>query len=216
MTVAPGGRTRVVIADDHPIVTDGLTAVLAGAADLELVAVASDGGEAVDAALTHAADLVIMDLHMPTLDGIEATRRLTAERPEIAVLVLTMRDDDDGIRAALQAGARGYLVKGATRDAILAALRTVASGGIVFGGVAATQVVGRLTGQVERPFPALTAREAEILRLLAEGLGTEQIARREFLSPKTVRNHVSNVMTKLGVSDRAQAIAMARDAGWGA
>ena len=214
MTVTP---LKVLVADDHPMVQQGLRTVLDALPDFELAAVASTGEEAVTAAAATQIDLVIMDLHMPDLDGVQATMRILAARPQVGVLVLTMYDDDQMLVAALKAGARGYLLKGANHQEIARALRSVAAGEAVFGKGVAQQVLDRLRGQhaATNPFPQLTERELEVLDLLAQGLGTEQIARKLFLSPKTIRNHVANILAKLDVSDRAQAIALAREAGLG-
>jgi DNA-binding NarL/FixJ family response regulator len=207
---------RVIIADDHPIVREGLRAVVAALPDFELVGVAATGQEVLDAAATGRPDVVVMDLHMPELDGVAATRALLAEQPAVAVLVLTMFDDEEMLGAALRAGARGYLLKGASHTDIAQALRAVAAGGAVFGSGVANMVLGRLTGgPVRETFPELTTREREILGLLAGGAGNQDIARKLYLSPKTVRNHVANVLAKIGAADRAQAIAAARAAGLG-
>lgn len=207
---------RVMIADDHPIVREGLRAVLAALPDFELVATAATGSEAVTAGTTHHPDVVVMDLHMPDLDGVQATRQLLAAHPDTAVLVLTMYDDDDMLLAALKAGARGYLLKGASHSDIAQALRSIVAGGAVFGTGVADQILGRLAGRATpNPFPQLTRRELEILELLAQGCGSQNIAHRLYLSAKTVRNHVANILAKLDLPDRAQAIAAARDAGLG-
>ena len=209
---------RVVVADDHPIVREGLRAVIASLPDFELAAVASTGTQAVSAALEQRPAVVIMDLYMPDLDGVEATRRITADDETIAVLILTMYDDDDMLTNALRAGARGYVLKGTGRDAIARALRAVAAGDVVFGAGVADHVLGRLSGRVKvtDPFPQLSRRESEILQHLADGQGTNDIARALYVSPKTVRNHVASILRKLDVPDRAQAIAAARRAGLGA
>lgn len=213
MTAPP---LRVMIADDHPIVREGLRAVLAALADFELVGTAASGQEAVSAAASCRPDVIVMDLHMPELDGVQATRAVLAKHPEVAVLILTMYDDDEMLVAALKAGARGYLLKGASHTDIAQALRTVATGGAVFGTGVADLVLGRLMGRaVLAPFPQLTPRELEILQLLAGGCGNQDIAHRLYLSPKTVRNHVANILAKLDAPDRAQAIAAAREAGLG-
>lgn len=213
MTAIP---IRVMIADDHPIVREGLRAVLAALPDFELIATAASGEEAVSAGTAQHPDVVVMDLHMPDLDGIQATKQLLAVHPDIAVLVLTMYDDDEMLLAALKAGARGYLLKGASHADIAQALRSIVAGGAVFGTGVANQVLGRLAGRAAaNPFPQLTRRELEILELLAQGCGNQDIARRLYVSAKTVRNHVANVLVKLEVPDRAQAIAVAREAGLG-
>lgn len=210
-------RWRVLIADDHPIVRDGLRSILGVLPDFELVAEATTGEEAVDKAQTAQPDVVVMDLHMPALDGVEATRRLLAANATVAVLVLTMHDDDGMLITALQAGARGYILKGAGHDEITQALRSVVSGGAAFGPGIAEHVLHRLRGTVEprTTFPQLTRRELEILDLLARGTGNQDIARALWLSAKTVRNHVANIVAKLKVNDRFEAIVLARDAGLG-
>lgn len=208
---------RVLIADDHPIVRQGLRAILGAVPDFDLVGEATTGLEAVNMANNSEPDVVIMDLHMPELDGVEATRQLVAARPFIAVLVLTMHEDDAMVVSALQAGARGYLLKGAGHDEITQALRSLVHGGAAFGAGVAEKVLLRVTGRVEtqRAFPQLTRRELEILELLARGSGNEAIARQLWLSAKTVRNHVANIVAKLEVADRFEAIVVARDAGFG-
>jgi DNA-binding NarL/FixJ family response regulator len=217
MTSPIATPVKVMIADDHPIVREGLRAVLGTLPDFELVATAATGAEAVAAAAATGPGVVVMDLHMPELDGVEATRRILAAQPDVAVLVLTMYEDDGFLVAALKAGARGYLLKGASHSAIARALRSIVAGEAVFGTGVAEQVLGRLTGRVRAtdPFPDLTPREREILALLGQGYGNQAIARKLFLSPKTVRNHIANILSKLGAPDRAQAIAMAREAGLG-
>jgi DNA-binding NarL/FixJ family response regulator len=206
-----------MIVDDHPIVVEGLTSLLGRIAHVELVAVASNGEEAVARAAESAPDLIIMDLRMPVMNGVDATRRILEDRPGVAVLVLTMYDDDELLDAALKAGARGYLLKGASQADIERAMEAVGGGEVVFGPGVADQVLARLkTGWAGvDPFPELTAREKEVLELLAQGLGNQQLARRLFISPKTVRNHVANILAKIGVPDRAQAIARAREIGLG-
>lgn len=208
---------KVVVADDHPMIREGLRAVLATLPDFELVAQAGTGNEAIDAVAATEADIVIMDLHMPDVDGAEATRRILARHPAVKVLVLTMFDNDEMLVSGLRAGARGYLVKGANHAEIAGALRSVAAGEAVFGKGVADQVLDRLTGRATgaRPFPQLTAREFEILDLLANGLGTRDIARKLYLTDKTVRNYIASILAKLEVPDRAQAIVAAQRAGLG-
>lgn len=212
MTAVP---LRVVVADDHPIVREGLQAVLAALPDVALVDTAATGAEAVAVAAARQPDVIVMDLHMPDLDGVQATRQIVAAQPDVAVLVLTMDQDDEMLIAPLRAGARGYLLKGASHNDLARALRAVAAGDAVFGTGVADHVLGRLTGRVVMadPFPQLTPRELEILTLLAQGRGNQDIACQLFLSPKTVRNHVANILAKLDLPDRAQAIAAAREAG---
>jgi DNA-binding NarL/FixJ family response regulator len=209
---------RVLIADDHPHFRKGLRALLSSATDLEVVAEAGDGERAISLATEVQPDVIIMDLHMPGVGGIEATRRILRSSPHISVLVLSMFEDDDSIFAALQAGARGYLLKGALKAEILRAIRSVTSGEAIFGPIIAKRLINYFA--IPRPaqadaFPELTEREHEILALVAQHQTNPEIARRLQLSPKTIRNHVSNVFTKLQVADRAQAIIRAREAGLG-
>jgi DNA-binding NarL/FixJ family response regulator len=208
---------RVLIADDHPLFRDGLTALVDDGPDTELAGIATTGTEAVDLAREAQPDVVVMDLHMPDLNGIEATRRIVADSPHISVLVLTMFDDDDSIFSALRAGARGFLLKGADQDQIRGAIRAAASGEIIFGAELAERMLGYFTASTTPPpaFPQLTERERQVLELVAQGRANPVIAARLGLSQKTVRNHVSNILTKLQVADRAQAIVQARDAGLG-
>jgi DNA-binding NarL/FixJ family response regulator len=210
---------RVLIADDHPVFRRGLAGVLADAGDITVVGEAADGDTTLAVAIRERPDVILMDLHMPGLSGVEATRRLAAEAPDIRVLVLTMLDDDESVLAAMRAGARGYLVKGSAGDRIVGAVRAVAAGDAVFGADVAARVLSRLTAQpgrrADRPFPVLTDRELEILGLIAAGRANTEIARHLVLSDKTIRNHVSNIFAKLQVADRAQAIVRAREAGLG-
>jgi DNA-binding NarL/FixJ family response regulator len=208
---------RVLIADDHPLFRSGLVTLLEPVEDVEVVGEAADGREAVDSALSLEADVVVMDLQMPQLNGIEATRELAAARPEIAVLVVTMHEGDDSVFAAMRAGARGYVLKGAEKAEILRAIRAVGSGEAIFGPGVAQRLIGLFAAAREAPlpFPDLTDREREVLELIARGLANAEIARRLEVSPKTVRNHVSNIFNKLQVADRSQAIVRAREAGLG-
>lgn len=210
---------RVLVADDHPLFRKGLIRLLSSLEHVEVVAQAATGDEAVAAALEHQPDVVVMDLRMPDLDGVEATRRIVATSPHIRVLVLTMFEDDASVFAAMRAGALGYLLKEADEEEIARAVQSVASGEAVFGPAVARRVIQYFTTPATaRPspvFPELTNREREVLELLAQGRNNGDIARRLFLSPRTVRNHVSNIFTKLAVADRAQAIVRAREAGLG-
>jgi DNA-binding NarL/FixJ family response regulator len=210
---------RVQVVDDHPVFREGLRTLLSTADDLVVVAEAATGAEAVVAAEEHQPDVVLMDLQMPELNGIESTRRIVQSSPHIAVLVLTMFDDDDSVFAAMRAGASGYLLKGAGREEIVQAVRAVARGEAIFGPGVAQRVIAYFTADPVTPgvsaFPQLTRRERDVLDLVAAGLNNTEIARRLFLSPKTVRNHISNVFAKLHVADRAQAIVRARSAGLG-
>ena len=210
---------RVLIADDHPHFRDGLRALLVSAPDLEVVGEAGDGEQAISLAAKLQPDVILMDLNMPGVGGIEATRRILRTSPHIAILVISMFEDDDSVFTALQAGARGYLLKGALKAEILRSIRAVASGEAIFGPSIAKRLIQYFAAP--RPsappdaFPELTDREHEILALIARHDTNPEIAKRLYLSPKTVRNHVSNIFTKLQVSDRAQAIIRAREAGLG-
>jgi DNA-binding NarL/FixJ family response regulator len=211
---------RVVVADDHPVFRDGLQVTLDDEPDITVVAAVADGEAAVTETLRHDADVVLMDLRMPGGGGVGATARITTERPGTHVIVLTMSDDDDSVFAALRAGARGYLLKEADSADILRAVRAVAAGEAVFGPRIADRVIAffstaGLRGAAATPFPQLTDREREVLDLVARGSDNVSIARRLFLSEKTVRNHVSACLTKLQVASRAEAVAIARDAGLG-
>ena len=210
---------RVVIADDHPVFRDGLASLLSTQPGVDVVATAADGAEAIEHAERLRPDVVVMDLQMPVLNGIEATRRLTAQLPEVRVLVFTMGEEDGTVLAAMRAGARGYLVKGASQDEVSQAIATVHAGGLVFGASLATRIADLLSGGGAAPdrsaFPQLTERELEILDLIAAGRNNSQIAQALFLAPKTVRNNVSNILAKLQATDRADAIIRARDAGLG-
>ena len=209
---------RVLICDDHPIVRAGLNALLGSLPDIEVVAVVADGQEAVREVVTLRPDVAILDLDMPRLDGILATRQISRAAPQVAVLVLTMYSDDDSVFSAMRAGARGYLVKGVEQDDILRAIRSVAAGEAIFGPGVAQRILGFLTAPRDQsavPFPELTPRETEVLDLLAAGLTNAAIAARLEVAPKTVANNVSAIFAKLQVADRAQAIIRARDAGLG-
>jgi DNA-binding NarL/FixJ family response regulator len=210
---------RVVVADDHPVFRDGLAMILRER-DMEVVAEVSDGQEAIEAAAAHHPDVVLMDLTMPGLGGIEATRRLLAADPAVAVLVLTMSEDDDSLFAALRAGARGYLLKEAAADDIARAVVTVARGETVLGARVSSRVLeavhGGLLSGAPAPFPRLTERERQVLELVARGYQNARVAHHLGLSEKTVRNHVSVILAKLPAATRAEAVALARDQGLGA
>lgn len=205
----------VLLADDHPVVRGGLVALLGSLPGVVVVGQAGTGRAAVrETALTRP-DVVIMDVRMPELDGVEATRQIVAAHPGVAVLVLTMFDEDAMVTEALRAGARGYLVKGAEQEEIERAIRTVASGGVLVGGQAAGALLGRLTRPADVPFPSLTERERQVLDRMAAGAGNAAIAATLGLAPKTVGNHISSIFAKLAVATRAEAIVLARDAGLG-
>jgi DNA-binding NarL/FixJ family response regulator len=211
--------TRVVVADDHALFRYGLKAMLANAEDFEVVGEAATGEEVVETVAQTRPDIVLMDIQMPGISGIEATRRVLERDPSIGVVVVTMFEDDDSVFAAMRAGARGYVLKGADAEEVLKVLGAVAEGEAHFG----PEIARRLMAFFSAPkpaapseaFPELTAREAEVLDLIAQGWNNTEIAKRLYLSQKTVRNHVSNIFLKLQVADRAQAIVRAREAGLG-
>jgi DNA-binding NarL/FixJ family response regulator len=208
----------LLVVDDHPAYRRGLELMLADVGDITIVGEAGTGERALEQAAALEPDVILMDLRMPGLDGIEATRRLTRSGSTAAVVVLTMFQDDDSVFAAMRAGARGYLLKGAEQDEIIRAIRAVAAGEAIFGPEIAQRVIAHFTsgsGSTAAAFPALTEREREVLEMVAAGQGNAAIAHHLMISLKTVRNHVSNIFTKLQVSDRAQAIVKARDAGLG-
>jgi DNA-binding NarL/FixJ family response regulator len=208
---------RILVADDHAGFRSGLDALLATQPDLRVVGDAETGDEAVERALALQPDVVLMDLNMPGMDGIAATRRIVDTSPHIAVLVLTMADHDAAVFDALRAGARGYLLKGADRTELTRAIRAVASGEAIFGPDVARRLLAYFAdAPVRAPaFPELSERELEVLELIARGLSNQQIVDRLVISPKTVRNHISNIFSKLQVRDRAEAVVRAREAGMG-
>jgi DNA-binding NarL/FixJ family response regulator len=208
---------RVLVAYDHPVVRRGMSALLSSLAGVEVVAEASNGAEALREAQLTRPDVVVMDVQMPAMDGVEATRRLTALLPGVAVLVLTMFEDDETVLSAMRAGARGYLLKGAEQDDILAALRSVVAGQVVIGPGVAARLIGHLSApQPAGPaFPELTPREREILDRIARGQSNGTIAAELGLAPKTVGNHVSAIFAKLRVASRSEAIVKAREEGLG-
>ena len=219
MSVDP---VRVLVADDHPFFRDGLRVLLEATADTELVGEATDGDEAIALAQTLRPDVILMDLRMPGMGGIDATRKIISETPHVGILVVTMIEDDVSVFAAMRAGARGYLLKGADKDEMLLAIRAVGRGEAIFGPGIARRLMQYFARPAATPtqssqvvFPELTDREREILNLIAAGWNNEEIAGQLFLSLKTVRNYVSNIFTKLQVVDRAQAIVRARQGGLG-
>lgn len=207
--------TTVLLCDDHPVFRGGLGALFAEVPQIEVVGEAETGEEAVRLARELRPDVVIMDLGLPGMSGVEATRLLLDERPATAVLVLTMFEDDVTIAAALRAGARGYLLKGAPHDQITRAITAVAHGDAILSNGVADRLVRLVGGGATHPFPELSEREAEVLELVAAGHSNDAIATRLFLSPKTIRNYVSSILSKLHVESRAEAVAKARDAGIG-
>jgi DNA-binding NarL/FixJ family response regulator len=209
---------QVAVADDHPIVRDGLRMLFESRPEIEVVGEAADGDDIVAVALREVPDVVIMDVHMPGASGVDAARRIVAARPQIGVLMLTMYDDDETVFAALRAGARGYLLKGAEQDEIVRAVTAIAGGEAIFGATVATKILAYFAQAPTVParlFPELTERELEVLSLVASGRNNGAIARVLGVSTKTVANHVSNTLTKLHLADRAEAIIRARDAGLG-
>jgi DNA-binding NarL/FixJ family response regulator len=210
---------RILVVDDHVEFRQGLEAMLGASDGVEVVGSAADGARAVDLALGLQPDIVLMDLQMPRLNGVEATGRIVASSPHISVIVLSMMDDEESVFAAVRAGARGYLLKGARRQEIVRAIEAVGAGEVIFGPGIADRMMAYFRGLRARPaaeiFPDLTERERVILGLIADGLDNGEIARQLGLSVKTVRNHASNIFAKLQVAHRAQAIVRAREAGMG-
>ncbi len=208
---------RVVLADDHPIVIDGLAALLASVPEIDVVGVASNGRAAVTAAVTLRPDVLVMDIGMPELGGIAATAEIARAAPEVAVLILTMFDDDDSVFAAMRAGASGYLLKGAQQDEIIRAIQSAAAGEAIFGPPVARRLLRHFAAPpaIQEPFAELTSRERQVLDLIAAGARNAEISRRMSIAPKTVANHVSAIFAKLQVADRGAAIIVARDAGLG-
>ena len=212
-----GSTIRVVVADDHQIVRDGLVALLGALDGVEVVGTAADGRDALHVVDETRPDVVVMDIRMPQLDGIEATRRITARQPGVRVVMLTMNEDDDTVLGAIRAGASGYLLKGSGAEEVLNAVRAAHAGGMVFGAALADRVAELVTGRAAPPvpFPELTDRERTVLDLLAAGRSNDAIAREVHVSEKTVRNTVSSIYAKLHTRDRAAAIIKAREAGLG-
>lgn len=211
--------TRILIVDDHLLFRDGLRALIGSAPDCELVGEATTGWEAVSLAVELQPDVILMDVKMPDMDGIQATRQIVRTSPHIGILVLTMLDDDNSVFTAMRAGARGYLLKGASHDEMLRAIRAVAGGQAIFSSAIATRMMDFFNAmqpsKVLDVFPELTDREREVLGLIAQGYNNSQIAQELVISPKTVSNHITNILSKLQVADRAQAIIKAREAGLG-
>ncbi len=215
----PDTRIRILVADDHRLFRDGLRALLTSAPDLEVVGEAGDGEEVVTQAAVLQPDVILMDLQLPGINGVEATRRILHSQPRVNVLVLTMFEDTDTVLAAMRAGARGYILKDTDEEALLRSVRAVASGEALFGPGVAERLMRYLaeaTPSAERAaFPELTDREREVLWLLAQGLSNQEVAGRMGISLKTARNHVSNILARLQVADRTEAVARARAAGLG-
>ena len=211
-------ETRVLIADDHALFRYGLRAMLVNAGGFEVVGEAATGEEVLRKAAKLRPDVILMDIQMPGLNGIDATRRIVRADPATGVVVVTMFEEDNSVFAAMRAGARGYVLKGADADEVVKVVRAVAEGEAHFGPDIARRLMGFFPASKPAPtetFPELTAREGEILDLIAHGLNNAEIARRLYVSQKTVRNHVSHIFLKLQVADRAQAMIRAREAGLG-
>ncbi|MBE7549712.1 MAG: response regulator transcription factor [Anaerolineales bacterium] len=214
---------RVLVVDDHTLFRDGLSAIFMNVPDIKVVGEAGTGPEAVSQAKSLLPDVVLMDINMPDLNGIEATQQVLAERPDTRIIMLTMLEDDDSLFAAMCAGARGYILKGADKAEVLKTIRAVAQGEALFGPAIATRLTSFFQNskgvahqnEVASPFPDLTEREREVLELIAAGENNQEIAQYLHISAKTVSNHISNIFNKLQVADRAQAIVKARQAGLG-
>ncbi len=210
---------RILMADDHAVFREGLRYVLGSEPDMEIVGEAATGKEVVERAADLGPDVVLMDIQMPGINGIEATRRILSSDPKVGIVVLTMFEDDDSVFSAMRAGARGYVLKGADPSEILKVVRAVAEGDAYFGAEIARRLTDFFsvprTASPAEPFPELTAREREVLDLIAQSHNNAKIAKLLYVSPKTVRNHISNIFTKLQIAARTQAILRAREAGLG-
>jgi DNA-binding NarL/FixJ family response regulator/class 3 adenylate cyclase len=214
---------RILIADDHALFREGLRALFAALPDIEVVGEAAEGATAITQVDALRPDVVLMDINMPGVNGIEATRRILSTHPNLGIIMVTMLEDDASVFSAMRAGARGYVLKGAHHEEILQAIRAVAAGQAVFGPAIATRMMNFFqglngaprTGEAAQAFPELTEREREVLTLIAQGISNKEIAEKLFISAKTVSNHITNIFSKLQVADRAQAIIRARDAGLG-
>jgi len=212
---------KLIIADDHKLFREGLKALLSVTDDIEVIGEAEDGDSVLKRCSLQQPDIILMDINMPGLNGIQATQTILEKYPQIGIIMLTMLEDDTSIFNAMRAGARGYLLKGADPNEVLSVIRAVAEGQALFGPAIAARVLGYFKAlstnlnpnQTLAPFPELTERELEVLRLISQGLNNQEIAQKLFLSPKTVRNHITNIFSKLQVADRAQAIVRARKAG---
>jgi DNA-binding NarL/FixJ family response regulator len=212
---------KLMIADDHKLFREGLKALFAVTDDIEIVAEAEDGDSALKKCTELQPDVILMDINMPGLNGIHATQQIVEMFPQIGIIMLTMLEDDASVFNAMRAGARGYLLKGADPQEVLSVIRAVAEGQALFGPAIAMRLMNYFrelslrpsSPQLHTPFPELTERELEVLRLISQGLNNQEIAQKLVLSPKTVRNHITNIFSKLQVADRAQAIVRAREAG---
>lgn len=213
-----GEKVRLFVVDDHKLLRDGLKSLFASVHDMEVVGEAGTGKEAIEGVEKVLPDVVLMDVRLPDMNGIEATRRILRTSPSLIVIIVTMVEATDFIFAALRAGARGYVLKEADQDEVLRTIRAAAAGEVFFGPTIAERLMGFFAGLVpvgSEAFPELTKREIEVLELIAQGHSNSRIARRLVISPKTVRNHVSNVLSKLQVADRTEAMIRARQAGLG-
>ena len=216
-------RIRILVVDDHALFREGLRALLAAFPDIAVVGEAADGEEAIAQAERLQPDVVLMDVAMPGIDGIEATRRILRINPNLGIIIVTMVEDTDSVFAAMRAGARGYVLKGAHHDEILRAIRAAAGGQAVFGSAIAARMMNYFqsldasasSAAPDHAFPELTPREREVLELIARGITNAEIAERLVISPKTVSNHITSIFSKLQIADRAQAIIRARNAGLG-
>ena len=213
------GIVRVLIVDDHPLYRDGMRGLLETVEGMEIVGEATSGEEAVEQAKSVQPDVILMDIQMPGMNGIEATRRILEQSLDVAILVVTMFEDDDSVFAAMRAGARGYLLKDSSGEKVEVAIRAVAGGEAIFSPGIAQNIMSLFSQKApaapQRAFPELTAREEEVLTLVAQGRTNQEIAKELFLSLKTIRNHISNIFLKLQVADRSQAVIRAREAGLG-
>lgn len=214
---------RILIADDHTLFREGLRALFAALSDIQVVGEAADGAAAITQVESLQPDVVLMDINMPRVNGIDATRRILSTHPNVGIIVVTMLEDDASVFSAMRAGARGYVLKGAHHEEILRAIRAVAAGQAVFGPAIAARMINFFQGLNRAPqkgsssvaFPELTEREREVLHLMAQGISNKAIAEKLVISMKTVSNHITNIFSKLQVADRAQAVVRARDAGLG-
>ena len=211
---------RILVVDDHPLFREGLAALLNAASATTVTGEAGTGAEAIQQAAALDPDVILMDIQMPDMNGIEATRRILADHPSIRIIMLTMLEDDDSLFAAMRAGARGYILKGADKAEVLRTVTAAAQGQALFGPAIAHRITAFFQRGLQKksaagPFPELTEREGEVLHLIAQGLNNQEIAGQLYLSAKTVSNHISNIFNKLQVADRAQAIIKARQAGLG-
>jgi DNA-binding NarL/FixJ family response regulator len=212
---------KLMIADDHKLFREGLKALLSVTDDIEIVAEAEDGESALNKCKQLQPEIILMDIHMPGLNGLHATQQILEAFPQIGIIMLTMLEDDTSVFNAMRAGARGYLLKGADPKEVLSVIRAVAEGQALFGPAIATRLMNffrelslkPIAAQSKTSFPELTERELEVLRLISQGLNNSEITQKLVLSPKTVRNHITNIFSKLQVADRAQAIVRAREEG---